>query len=81
MRGQMASLNTTAPKLFARDIVAYSDAELDQYLEQSRRLALYLLPHLTFCQFLSCYLAEQQDQNRPNCRTRRNRQNRPNHPS
>lgn len=39
-----------APKLSAREIVAYSDAELDRYLEESRRspcsLCLLLLRRL-----------------------------------
>ncbi|KAF2254618.1 hypothetical protein BU26DRAFT_537334 [Trematosphaeria pertusa] len=33
----MASSEISAPKLFARDIAAYSDAELDRYLEENRR--------------------------------------------
>lgn len=32
----MASSEDPAPKYFARDIAAYSDAELDQYLEEHR---------------------------------------------
>ncbi|KAF2271533.1 uncharacterized protein EI97DRAFT_462771 [Westerdykella ornata] len=33
----MASTETPAPKLFARDIVAYNDEELDRYLEENGR--------------------------------------------
>ena len=33
----MALPETTAPKLFARDIAAYSDAELNRYLEENGR--------------------------------------------
>ena len=34
---KMALIQSQTPKLFARDIVRYSDAELDQYLEANGR--------------------------------------------
>jgi hypothetical protein len=33
----MAPIQSQSPKLYARDIVRYSDAELDQYLEANGR--------------------------------------------
>ena len=44
----MALVQSQPSKLFARDIVCYSDAELDQYLEANGRSGLPKLYDLRF---------------------------------